>query len=151
MGDVLAQRPRRRPRRCCASTASGSRYENHPEQSPQEVLALIGDADDVLGAAVDTGWWATQGYDPVQAIRDLRERLFHVHLKDVEAPGTHITCMHGEGVRPGSPTASTSCSTLGYLGAADASSTSRTTAIRRDECIRMREPDRGAARGDGRR
>jgi sugar phosphate isomerase/epimerase len=73
-------------------------YENHPEKSPDEVLALIGDADDVLGAAIDTGWWATQGYDPVQAIRDLRERLFLVHLKDVEAPVTHISCMHGEGV-----------------------------------------------------
>ena len=73
-------------------------YENHPEKTPDEVLALIGDADDVLGAAIDTGWWATQGYDPVQAIRDLRERLFLVHLKDVEAPVTHISCMHGEGV-----------------------------------------------------
>jgi L-ribulose-5-phosphate 3-epimerase len=72
-------------------------YENHPERSPQEVLALIGDAADVLGAAVDTGWWATQGYDPVQALRDLDGRLFHVHLKDVEEPGTHISCMHGEG------------------------------------------------------
>ena len=40
-------------------------YENHPERTPQEVLELIGDAEDVLGAAVDTGWWATQGYDPV--------------------------------------------------------------------------------------
>ncbi len=73
-------------------------YENHSEKSPDEVLALIGDAGDVLGAAIDTGWWATQGYDPVQAIRDLRERLFHVHLKDVEAVDTHISCMHGEGV-----------------------------------------------------
>jgi len=73
-------------------------YENHPEKTPDEVFALIGDADDVLGSAVDTGWWATQGYDPVQAIRDLRERLFLVHLKDVEAPVTHISCMHGEGV-----------------------------------------------------
>ena len=73
-------------------------YENHPEKSPQEVLELIGAAEDVLGATVDTGWWATQGYDPVQAIRDLRERLFHVHLKDVEAQGTHISCMHGEGI-----------------------------------------------------
>ena len=72
-------------------------YENHPEKSPQEVLELIGDADDVLGAAVDTGWWATQGYDPVQALRDLGGRLFHVHLKDVEEPGTHISCMHGTG------------------------------------------------------
>jgi L-ribulose-5-phosphate 3-epimerase len=72
-------------------------YENHPEKSPQEVLALIGDAEDVLGAAVDTGWWATQGYDPVQAIKDLRGRLFYVHLKDVERPGAHVTCMHGTG------------------------------------------------------
>ena len=72
-------------------------YENHPETTPQDVLALIGDAADVLGAAVDTGWWATQGYDPVQALRDLNGRLFHVHLKDVEAPGTHVSCMHGMG------------------------------------------------------
>jgi sugar phosphate isomerase/epimerase len=71
--------------------------ENHPEKTPQEVLAAIGDADDVLGAAVDTGWWATQGYDPVQAIGELSHRLFHVHLKDVEQPGTHVTCMHGKG------------------------------------------------------
>jgi L-ribulose-5-phosphate 3-epimerase len=71
--------------------------ENHPERTPQEVLDAIGDAVDVLGAAVDTGWWATQSYDPVAAIDELSERLFHVHLKDVETPGTHISCMHGEG------------------------------------------------------
>jgi sugar phosphate isomerase/epimerase len=71
--------------------------ENHPEKTPQDVLAAIGDADDVLGAAVDTGWWATQSYDPVRAIAELSERLVHVHLKDVEAPGTHISCMHGDG------------------------------------------------------
>ena len=35
------------------------------------MLDLIGDDADVLGVALDTGWWATQGYDPVQAIRDL--------------------------------------------------------------------------------
>ena len=70
--------------------------ENHPERTPAEVLAAIGDAS-VLGAAVDTGWWATQGYDPVDAIHELSDRLFHVHLKDIEEPGTHVTCMHGEG------------------------------------------------------
>jgi sugar phosphate isomerase/epimerase len=74
-------------------------YENHPEHDPQEVLDLIGDATDVLGAAIDTGWWATHGYDPVQAIRDLRERTFYVHLKDVSHVGEpHLTCPHGEGV-----------------------------------------------------
>ncbi|MCE3286549.1 MAG: Xylose isomerase domain protein barrel [Gaiellaceae bacterium] len=71
--------------------------ENHPEKTPQEVLDTIGDDADVLGATVDTGWWATQAYDPVAAIGELSERLFHVHLKDVEEPGTHVSCMHGEG------------------------------------------------------
>ena len=72
-------------------------YENHPETSPDQVLALIGDAADVLGATIDTGWFATHGYDAVRAIGDLRERLFHVHLKDVERPGEHVTCAHGTG------------------------------------------------------
>jgi len=79
--------------------AHGVRFglENHPERTPGEVLAAIGTESDVLGAAVDTGWWATQGYDPVEAIHELSGRLFHVHLKDVEETGTHVTCMHGEG------------------------------------------------------
>jgi L-ribulose-5-phosphate 3-epimerase len=78
--------------------AHGVRFglENHPERTPDEVLAAIGEAG-AVGAAVDTGWWATQGYDPVDAIRELSDRLFHVHLKDVEEPGTHVSCMHGEG------------------------------------------------------
>ena len=71
--------------------------ENHPERTPHEVLDTIGDDADVLGATVDTGWWATQSYDPVAAIDELSDRLFHVHLKDVEEPGTHFSCMHGEG------------------------------------------------------
>ena len=78
--------------------AHGVRFglENHPERTPSEVLAAIGDGR-AIGAAVDTGWWATQGYDPVAAIHELSDRLFHVHLKDVEEPGTHVTCMHGVG------------------------------------------------------
>jgi sugar phosphate isomerase/epimerase len=72
-------------------------YENHPETDPRQVLDLIGDDGDVLGATVDTGWFATHGYDAVQAIHVLRERTFHVHLKDVERPGEHVTCIHGTG------------------------------------------------------
>jgi L-ribulose-5-phosphate 3-epimerase len=72
-------------------------FENHPERTPTEVLAAIGDEADVLGAAVDTGWWATQSYDPVSALEELSGRLFHVHLKDVQEPGTHVTCMYGDG------------------------------------------------------
>ena len=72
-------------------------YENHPERNPAQVLELIGDDADVLGATIDTGWFATHGYDAVRAVGDLRERLFHVHLKDVERVGEHVTCTHGTG------------------------------------------------------
>jgi sugar phosphate isomerase/epimerase len=73
--------------------------ENHPERTPQEVLAKIATAPDVLAATVDTGWWATQGYDPVRALEELGDRVAHVHLKDVLAAGEpHETCRWGEGI-----------------------------------------------------
>ena len=73
--------------------------ENHPERTPAEVLAKIERGEGTLGATVDTGWWATQGYDPVRAIEDLAPHLLHVHLKDVRAHGEpHETCRWGEGV-----------------------------------------------------
>jgi sugar phosphate isomerase/epimerase len=96
MGDVLLDDP--------GGTAAVLRehgvrlgLENHPERTPGEVLAKIGDAGDVLGVTVDTGWFATHGYDAPSAIHELRDRIFHVHLKDVERPGEHVTCPHGEG------------------------------------------------------
>ena len=64
--------------------------ENHPERTPGEVLQKIEAAarpDDMLGATVDTGWWATQGYDPARAIEELAPHVLHVHLKDVLAVG----------------------------------------------------------------
>jgi L-ribulose-5-phosphate 3-epimerase len=73
--------------------------ENHPERSPAELLAKVERGDGALGATVDTGWWATQGYDPVRAIEELGEHVLHVHLKDVAAPGEpHVTCRWGEGI-----------------------------------------------------
>jgi L-ribulose-5-phosphate 3-epimerase len=76
-------------------------YENHPEKNPAEVLAKIGDTDtDVIGTAVDTGWYGTNDYDAAQAIQMLSGRLIHVHLKDVRAAGAHDTCRFGEGVVP---------------------------------------------------
>jgi sugar phosphate isomerase/epimerase len=75
-------------------------FENHPERAPEEILATIGpdDAGGRIGTAVDTGWWATQGCDPVAAIERLGERVVHVHLKDVKAAGAHETCRWGEGI-----------------------------------------------------
>jgi L-ribulose-5-phosphate 3-epimerase len=67
-------------------------YENHPERTPAELPADV-------GVTVDTGWWATQGYDPVRAIEELGNRVLHVHLKDVKARGEpHETCRWGEGI-----------------------------------------------------
>lgn len=66
--------------------------ENHEEKTPAELLARTSD-----GVCVDTGWWATQGYDPVRALEELGDRILHVHLKDVLAPGAHDTCRWGLG------------------------------------------------------
>ena len=75
--------------------------ENHPERAPDELLRRIDGVEDVVGATVDTGWWATQGYDPVRAIEELGPHVLHVHLKDVVAAGEpHVTCRWGEGIVP---------------------------------------------------
>lgn len=72
--------------------------ENHPETSPNQILEQIGTDTDVLGAAADTGWWATQGADPAEALRALGGHLCTVHLKDVLEVGAHNTCRFGQGV-----------------------------------------------------
>lgn len=75
--------------------------ENHPEKTPQELLDKIGDgANGVIGAAVDTGWFGTQGFDAAQALEALRDHLLLVHLKDVTHAGAHETCALGKGVVP---------------------------------------------------
>ncbi len=75
--------------------------ENHPEKNPQQLLGRIGDdARDTIGATLDTGWFATHGYDPVAAVHELADALVHVHLKDVLAVGAHDTCRFGAGVVP---------------------------------------------------
>ncbi len=75
--------------------------ENHPEKNPGELRARIGTGGDgVLGACVDTGWFGTQGYDAALALEELRDVLFHLHLKDVLAVGAHNTCLYGKGVVP---------------------------------------------------
>lgn len=80
-------------------------YENHPaEKTPEDVLAKIGEGDspdaDVIGAAIDTGWFGTNGFDAAKAITRLGNRIFHVHLKDVMAAGAHECVGFGRGVVP---------------------------------------------------
>ena len=76
-------------------------YENHPQKSAQELLEQIGtDHNGRIGAAVDTGWFGTQGFDAAQAIRELGSNVFYVHLKDIRAAGAHDTCALGDGIVP---------------------------------------------------
>jgi L-ribulose-5-phosphate 3-epimerase len=72
--------------------------ENHPEKHPDEILDVIGDYGDWIGACVDTGWFATQGYAAPDAIRHLKDHLLNVHMKDVRAAGEHYTVELGAGV-----------------------------------------------------
>jgi L-ribulose-5-phosphate 3-epimerase len=73
--------------------------ENHPERTPDELLAKVEAAAGTMAATVDTGWWATHGYDPVRAIEELAPHVRHVHLKDVLHEGEpHETCEWGDGV-----------------------------------------------------
>jgi sugar phosphate isomerase/epimerase len=75
--------------------------ENHPEKTPQEVLAKIAAGGEMFGATVDTGWWGTQGYDAARAIEELGDHVLHVHLKDVLAlDEPHETCRWGDGIVP---------------------------------------------------
>ncbi len=73
--------------------------ENHPEKHPREMLDKMGDgADGLIGTTVDTGWYATRGYDAGQAIMDLKDYLLHVHLKDVLAGDDHMNTGYGKGI-----------------------------------------------------
>lgn len=73
--------------------------ENHPERTPAELREKIERGGRVFGATVDTGWWGTQGYDAPRAIRELGDRIVHVHLKDVLHRGEpHETCRFGDGI-----------------------------------------------------
>lgn len=75
--------------------------ENHGE-TPAAVAELLGDLPAsyaaTIGATVDTGIYAGQGVDPVDACQLLAGRIFHVHLKDVAAVGGHACCAAGRGV-----------------------------------------------------
>lgn len=90
--------------------------ENHPEKSSAELLEKIGNGGDgYVGAAVDTGWWGTHGYPADQALRELKDHLLHIHLKDVRAVGGHETCKFGDGI-VGIRECVTAIKDIGYTG-----------------------------------
>jgi len=74
-------------------------YENHPERTAQALLAKLGDQGaDCLGVTLDTGTFATEGFNAAQAVRELGQRLFYVHLRDVPGVGQEDSCRLGTGI-----------------------------------------------------
>ncbi len=67
-------------------------FENHPdEQTPEMLLTKVAHGTySRVGCTFDTGWWATNNYPALQALDLLKDCVFHVHLKNIEAPGDHI-------------------------------------------------------------
>ncbi len=75
--------------------------ENHPEENARQMLDEIGDSGSGrIGTAIDTGWYATRGYDVVRAIQELEGHILHIHLKDVLPGPEHINCGYGRGCVP---------------------------------------------------
>jgi L-ribulose-5-phosphate 3-epimerase len=75
--------------------------ENHPEKTPEEMMDKIGGGDGGrIGTTIDTGWYATHGYDAAVAVEKLAPSIRHVHLKDIRTLGEHVTCPYGEGIVP---------------------------------------------------
>lgn len=82
----------------CAKAGIRFNVENHPEKTTEEILKVVGGGNEWLGVCIDTGWLGTQGAPGPQIIHECGDLVRHTHIKDVEAVGTHLTCLLGEGV-----------------------------------------------------
>lgn len=68
--------------------------------SPYDVQKAVADLDPRIGYCIDVGHTARAGVDPAKAIRELKERLYDVHIKDVAdvtAKNTRSECELGRG------------------------------------------------------
>ena len=54
--------------------------------SPYDALTAVQKLDERVGLCIDVGHTAKMGVNPAQAIRECKERLYDVHLKDVFNP-----------------------------------------------------------------
>ncbi len=60
---------------------------NHPEPShywnPDVVIAAMKGQSKRIGACADIGHWVRSGLDPVESLKKLEGRVYHLHLKDL--------------------------------------------------------------------
>ena len=82
----------------CAFYGVRVAYENGSEKDAAQILSVVQGGNEWIGVNMDTGNMAAQGGDPVQAIRELGERIMHVHFKDVPDVGSHECVALGEGI-----------------------------------------------------
>jgi sugar phosphate isomerase/epimerase len=73
-------------------------YENGSDKDAAQMLSAIEGGNEWIGANIDTGNMAARGGDPVRAIRELGEKIVHVHFKDVPAVGSHDCVAIGKGI-----------------------------------------------------
>ena len=69
-----------------------------PYESPEDVLAALKGRSKTMGATLDTGQFASCGYDTIDAVRKLAPHLKMVHLKDIEAEGAEVNVLLGKGI-----------------------------------------------------
>jgi len=72
--------------------------DKFPFESPDDVLRGLAGRSKTMGATLDTGQFASCGYDTVEAVRKLAPYLKMVHLKDVKAAGGEDNVLLGQGV-----------------------------------------------------
>jgi sugar phosphate isomerase/epimerase len=72
--------------------------EKFPYESPDDVLRGLAGRSKTMGATLDTGQFASCGFDPAEAVRKLAPYLKMVHLKDIKAGGDEVNVLLGDGV-----------------------------------------------------
>lgn len=74
---------------------------NHQEASAEKLLEKVGtDNHDVIGVAIDTGWYTTLGNDLLNAIEELAPNLKMVQLKNLVDENRKETATYDGGVVP---------------------------------------------------
>lgn len=65
---------------------------NHPEPShywqPEVVLNALDGRSELMGAAADVGHWMRSGLDPLDCLKKLDGKIYHLHFKDLNEFGT---------------------------------------------------------------
>ncbi|NGM61098.1 sugar phosphate isomerase/epimerase [Sphingobacterium sp. SGG-5] len=73
--------------RLCDKYDIRAAIHNHPDPSrywnPETVLQSIKGRSTRMGAAADIGHWVRSGLDPIECLKKLEGRIYHLHFKDL--------------------------------------------------------------------